>query len=267
MSEDIIETLENGVATLTFNRPEARNAMTAYMFDYLLEALPRLGANPDVRVVVITGAGGAFCAGGDVKSFAARAEGSGPASYEFNQRVDDLRNRMRVAEFIHEIPKPTIAAIPGPAAGAGLSIALACDMRIAVETAKITTAFGNIALSGDFGGSYFLTKLVGTAKARELYFMSSVLTAKEAAAEGIINKAVSEEDYEAEVQKMVSTVAARPTIAIGFMKKNLNKALYEGLKDVLDWEAVHMITNFETEDHKGAAKAFVKKEKPVFSGR
>lgn len=267
MSRDILETMKDGVATLTFNRPEARNAMTPFMFDYLLEALPRLGADPDVRVIVLTGAGGAFCAGGDVKAFAKRAEASEAPSYEFNQRVEDLRRRMEVSRYLHEVAKPTIAAIPGPAAGAGFSLALACDMRIALDTAKITSAFGNVALSGDFGGSYFLTKLVGTAKAREMYFMSTVLTGSEAEEQGIVNKAVSADDYDAEVAKMVTAVASRPTITLGFMKKNLNKALHEDLNNVLDWEAVHMITNFETEDHKGAAKAFVNKERPVFKGR
>jgi 2-(1,2-epoxy-1,2-dihydrophenyl)acetyl-CoA isomerase len=267
MSQDILETVKDGVATLTFNRPEARNAMTAYMFDYLLEALPRLNADPEVRVIVITGAGGAFCAGGDVKGFAKRADSEAEGSYDFNQRVDDLRRRMEVSRQIHELPKPTIAAIPGPAAGAGLSIALACDMRIALDTAKITTAFGNIALSGDFGGSYFLTKLVGTAKAREMYFMSTVLSGAEAAEQGVVNKAVTADEYEGAVSAMAAAVASRPTITLGFMKKNLNKALHEDLSNVLDWEAVHMITNFETEDHKGAARAFVNKEKPVFKGR
>lgn len=267
MSQDILETIENGVATLTFNRPEARNAMTTSMFDYLLEALPRLGNDSKVRVIVLTGAGGAFCAGGDVKNFAKRADATGTTSYEYNQKVDDLRRRMEVSRYLHEVAKPTIAAIPGPAAGAGLSLALACDMRIALDSAKITTAFGNIALSGDFGGSYFLSKLVGTAKARELYFMSTVLTGTEAEAMGIVNKAVSAADYDAEVSKMVTAIASRPTIALGFMKKNLNKALHEDLNAVLDWEAVHMITNFDTEDHKGAAKAFVNKERPVFKGK
>ncbi|OUR79459.1 enoyl-CoA hydratase [Alphaproteobacteria bacterium 46_93_T64] len=267
MSTDILEKFENGVATLTFNRPEARNALTRAMFDYLLEALPRLSADPSVRVVVLTGAGGAFCAGGDVKGFAAKADGEASNAYDFNQKVDDIRARMEVSRFLHEMPKPTIAAIPGPAAGAGLSVALACDMRIAVDTAKITTAFSKIALSGDFGGSYFLTKLVGTAKARELYFTGEVLTAAKAADLGIVNKAVPADVYEAEVEKFVASVAALPTIALGFMKKNLNKSLHSDLGEVLDWESVHMISTFDTEDHKGAAKAFVEKKAPVFNGR
>lgn len=254
MSQDILESFEDGVATLTFNRPEARNAMTPGMFEHLLEALPRLGSDPKVRVIVLTGAGGAFCAGGDVKGFAARANSGGAGAYDFNQKVEELRGRMEVTRLIHESPKPIIAAIPGPAAGAGFSLALACDMRIAVDTAKITSAFGNVGLTGDFGGSYFLTKLVGTAKAREMYFMSTVLTGKEAAEEGIVNKAVPAEGFEAAVKEMAKAVASRPTIALGFMKKNLNKALHEDLNELLDWEAIHMITAFETEDHKALPK-------------
>ncbi|MBE7638005.1 enoyl-CoA hydratase [Sneathiella sp. P13V-1] len=267
MTTDLLESVENGIATLTFNRPEARNALTQEMYPVLMEALPRLGADPDVRVIVITGAGGAFCAGGDVKNFAAAADGDGPAGYDFNQKVDGLRFRMQVAELIHKSPKPVIAAIPGPAAGAGLSIALAADMRIAVDTAKLTTAFAKVGLSGDFGGSYFLTKLVGTAKARELYFTGKVLTATEAEELGIVNKAVPADQYEAAVKEMATQIASMPTIALGFMKKNLNKALFDDLEQVLDWEAVHMMSCFDTEDHKGAAKAFVEKKAPVFKGR
>lgn len=267
MSDDILETFEEGVATLTFNRPEARNAMTREMFDILLEALPRLGQTPEVRAVVLTGTGGAFCAGGDVKGFAKKADANDAGGYDFNQKVDDVRHRMEVSRYLHEIPKPTIAAIPGPAAGAGLSLALACDLRIAKKSAKITTAFSNIALAGDFGGSYFLTKLVGAAKARELYFTADVLNGEQAEAMGIVSKAVDDDAYADELKAYVANIASRPTVTLGFMKKNLNKALHESLKDVLDWEAVHMITTFDTEDHKGAAKAFVAKEKPVFNGR
>ncbi|MBO6824777.1 MAG: enoyl-CoA hydratase/isomerase family protein [Sneathiella sp.] len=267
MSQDILESFENGVATLTFNRPQSRNALTQEMYKILMEALPRLGADPKVRAIVLTGAGGAFCAGGDVKSFAAAASGDGAGAYDFNQKVDGLRFRMSVTSMIHELPKPVIAAIPGPAAGAGFSIALACDMRIALDTAKLTTAFSKVGLSGDFGGSYFLTQLVGTAKARELYFSARVMTGSEAEEMGIVNKAVPAENYEAAVQEMAAQIASLPTIALGYMKKNLNKAMHSDLHSVLDAEAVHMITCFDTEDHKGAAKAFVEKKAPVFNGK
>ena len=145
MSE-LLETIEDGVATLTMNRPEARNAMGGGMLDSLLEALPRLGADNSVRCVVLTGAGGAFCAGGDVKSFAEGSSGGGkPPTQE--QRAQMLRPGFEIARLLHELPKPTLAAIPGAAAGAGLSLALACDLRIALDTAKMTTAFAKVGLS------------------------------------------------------------------------------------------------------------------------
>lgn len=267
MTKVLIETIEDGVATLTMNRPQARNAFTREMVGDLLEALPRLGADPLVRAVVLTGAEGAFCAGGDVKSFADNAGNDAPSGYDFNQKVDQLRARMDVSRYLHEMPKPTLAAIPGPAAGAGFSLALACDLRIAVDTAKMTTAFSKVGLSGDFGGSYFLTNLVGAGKARELYFTAQVLTGAEACDLGIVNKAVSAANYAAEVKAMAAQLASLPTIAIGFMKKNLNKAIHSDLNETLDWEAVHMMSTFDTEDHKGAAQAFVEKRAPEFKGR
>ena len=155
MTDHLIETHQDGITTLTLNRPEARNAMSPEMKTALIEALPRLAADRSVRVVVLTGAGGAFSAGGDVKRFAAEASASsasGREGFDLEDRVHDLRRRMEVSRYLHEMPKPTLAVIPGPAAGAGLSMALACDLRIAAETAKLTTAFSRIGLSGDYGG-------------------------------------------------------------------------------------------------------------------
>src|SRR5580658_524625 len=202
MTDHLIETFEDGVATLTMNRPEARNAMTGPMNAALAEAVKRHAGDPKTRVVVLTGAGCAFCAGGDVKGFAADTsrgagvgQGTGPS---FEQRVAGLRSGMEVVKWLHEMPKPTLAVIPGAAAGAGLSLALACDLRIAAEGAKMTTAFSKVGLAGDYGGSWFLTHLVGAAKARELYFTADVITGAEAARLGIVNKAVPAEEIEAE---------------------------------------------------------------------
>jgi 2-(1,2-epoxy-1,2-dihydrophenyl)acetyl-CoA isomerase len=180
MSQELIESIEDGVATLTLNRPEARNALTREMMTGLADALPRLAADPAVRVVVVTGAGRAFCSGGDVKGFARRAAGDGADQPSFDQKVTDLRMRMEAVRWLHEMPKPTLAVIPGPAAGAGLSIALACDLRIAADDARLTTAFAKVGLSGDFGGSYFLSTLVGASRARELYFTARLVGAEEA---------------------------------------------------------------------------------------
>ena len=189
MTQDLLETFDNGIATLTMNRQEARNALSADMMAALAEALPRLATDASVRLVVLTGAGKAFCAGGDVKRFA-RNVGSAKTAASFDQKVTDLRLRMEASRWLHEMPKPTLAVIPGPAAGAGLSLALACDMRIAADDAKFTTAFSKIGLSGDFGGSYFLTHLVGPAKARELYFSARVVRADEAHQMGMIDRIV-----------------------------------------------------------------------------
>ena len=263
MSDDLLETIEDGIATLTMNRPKARNALTSEMMAGLSSSLARLAEDPSVRVVVLTGAGGAFCSGGDVKSFAANVD----ADINLNLRMQELRRRMDVSRLLHEMPKPTLAVIPGPAAGAGFSLAMACDMRIAVDTAKLTTAFSKVGLSGDFGGSYFLTKLVGAAKARELYFTADVVLGKQAEAMGMVNKSVPEDELPGVATAMAKHLASLPTIAIGYMKKNLNMALEGSLSDVLDWEANQMVRSFETEDHKGAAKAFVEKRAPVFNGR
>ena len=266
MAQDLIESFENGIATLTMNRPEARNAFTREMMDGLSQALPRLAVDPAVRLVVITGAGNAFCAGGDVKSFAKNAAGA-PVSQTFDTKVADLRVRMDVARWLHEMPKPTLAVIPGPAAGAGLSVALACDLRIAADDAKMTTAFSKIGLSGDFGGSYFLNYLVGAAKAREMYFTGQVISGAEAARIGLVNRAVPAAQLPAAAAAWAAELAALPTVAVGYMKRNLNTALRGSLSDVLDAEAIHMIRTFETEDHKGAAVAFVEKRPPSFHGR
>ena len=266
MTQDLLQSCEGGIASLTMNRPLARNALTREMMAALAEALPRLALDPAVRLVVLTGTGDAFCAGGDVKGFAKNAAGA-LGAMSFDQKVTDLRARMEVSRWLHEMPKPTLAVIPGPAAGAGLSLALACDLRIAADDAKLTTAFSKIGLSGDFGGSYFLNHLVGAAKARELYFTGQVVRGDEAARIGLVNRAVPGAQLAAAAGAWAAELAALPTVALGYMKRNLNLGLRASLSDVLDAEAVHMIRTFETDDHKGAAVAFVEKRAPTFDGR
>ena len=266
MTDHLLETVEGGIATLTMNRPEARNALSREMMLALAEALPRLAVDPAVRLVVLTGAGAAFCSGGDVKGFARNAAGA-PVTVSFDQKVTDLRLRMESVRWLHEMPKPTLAVIPGPAAGAGLSLALACDLRICTHEAKLTTAFSRIGLSGDFGGSFFLNHLVGAAKAREMYFTGEVVSGAEAARIGLVNRAVPAADLPAAAAAWAAELAALPTVALGYMKRNLNVGLRGSLADVLDAEAVHMVRTFETDDHKGAAQAFVDKVAPRFNGR
>ncbi|WP_334129550.1 enoyl-CoA hydratase [Sneathiella sp.] len=263
MSDVLLETIEDGIATVTMNRPEARNAFTPDMMAKMTATFERLAVDKSVRAVVLTGAGDAFSAGGDVKSFAAKAG----EKVDLNNRIQELRNRMRMCTTLYEMPKPTLAVIPGPAAGAGFSLAMACDMRIAADEAKITTAFSKVGLSGDFGGSYFVTKMLGEAKTKELYFFADVLMGKDAEAIGLVNKSVPAAELPAAAAALAKRLASLPTVAIGYMKKNIATASHGTLTDVLDWEANQMIRAFETEDHKGAATAFVEKRAPEFNGR
>jgi 2-(1,2-epoxy-1,2-dihydrophenyl)acetyl-CoA isomerase len=239
--------------------------MTTEVMKGLSEAMPRLANDPAVRLVVLTGAGGAFCAGGDVKGFVNKEPGSAN-SLPFEQNVNLLRASMEVSRWLHEMPKPTLAVISGPAAGAGLSLALACDLRIAADDAKLTTAFSKIGLSGDFGGSYFLNHLVGAAKAREMYFTGEVVLGAQAVLIGLVNRSVPKDQLAQAAQAWALELAALPTLAIGYMKRNLNAGLRGSLSEVLDLEAIHMIRTFETEDHKAAAIAFVEKKLPQFLG-
>lgn len=264
MTSDLIETIENGVATLTMNRPDRRNALSGEMLTALSEALPRLADDADVGVVVLTGAGNAFCAGGDVK---AMAQGTEFADVSLEEKAQGLRRRMETSRWLHEMPKPTIAMVRGAAAGAGLSLCLACDMRIASDNARFTTAFARVGYSGDFGGSYFLTRLVGTAKARELYFTADLVDASTALELGMVNRVVPDADLASEVQALASKLAAGPRVAYRYMKRNMNAAETGGLTEMLDLEAWHHMRTGMTEDHREAAKAFVEKREPIFKGR
>lgn len=260
---DMLETRTGAVVTITMNRPERLNAITNTMLDDLIAMAGRLDQDDSVGCVVLTGAGRAFCSGGDVKSM---AEGS-EAKEGFDARARNLRRRMEVSRMIHEAPKPWIAAVRGPCAGAGLSLALACDMRIASETARFITAFAKVGLSGDFGGSYFLSQLIGTGRARELYFTGGEVRAEEALRLGIANRVVADDALEAETEAFAAEIAAGPRLAIQYMKKNMNVAERGDLAAALDAEAIHHARTGQTEDHAEAAKAFAEKRKPVFRGR
>src|SRR5881409_1495184 len=263
MAEDVLETVKDGVAVLTLNRPDRLNAMSGRMLDTLLEALPRLSSDPEVGGVVLTGAGRAFCAGGDVK---AMAEGREFGGTTLEDKAQALRSRMEVSRWLHEMPKPTIAMVRGAAAGAGMSLALACDLRVAGDTARFATAFARVGYSGDFGGSWFLTQLVGTGKARELYFTTDIVDAREARELGMVNRVVPDARLEEETLALAARLARGPRIAYRYMKRNFNAAESGTLKDLLDLEAWHHTRCGLTEDHREAAKAFVEKRDPVFRG-
>jgi 2-(1,2-epoxy-1,2-dihydrophenyl)acetyl-CoA isomerase len=264
MGTDLLEQVKDGVAVLTLNRPDRLNAMSRPMLDALLEALPRLAEDPAVGVVVLTGAGRGFCAGGDVK---AMVEGNELGGQTMEERAQALRSRMETSRWLHEMPKPTIAMMRGPAAGAGLSLAMACDLRIASDTVKLGTAFARVGYSGDFGGSYYLTQLVGTAKARELYFTADLLDAQQALGLGLVNRVVADARLEDETMALASRLARGPRVAYRYMKRNMNAAETASLKDMLDLEAWNHTRTGMTEDHREAARAFVEKREPQFKGR
>ncbi|HEY3947789.1 enoyl-CoA hydratase-related protein [Phenylobacterium sp.] len=266
-TEDLLAELDGAVLTLTLNRPQARNAMSDDMNQALARQLAAAELDPRVRCVVLTGAGQGFCAGGDVKGMNERnaGPGGGPSIDEAiaRQRV----NQRATAGKLFKMPKPTIAALPGAAAGAGLSLALACDLRIMARTAFLTTAFAKVGLAGDYGGTYFLTQLVGSAKARELYFLSERVSAEEALRLGLANWVVEPDDLAARTREVAQRLAAGPAICFRYMKENLNRAMAGEVDDCLDLEATHHVHSSRTADHKEAASAFVEKREAVFTGR
>ncbi len=261
MNDMVLQKLEGGLLTITMNRPERKNALNPEMVAGLVEAARRAADDPEVRAVLFKGAGGSFCVGGDVKSMAA-----GRAPLPFEVKMANLRRSMEVSRILHQMPKPVVAQLDGAAAGAGLSMALSCDLRVASESCKITTAFAKVGFSGDYGGTYFLTQLLGSARARELYLTSPVLTAKEAHAIGMVTKVVPDAEIDAAAHELALSLAQGPSIALGFIKRNINNAEHLPLEDCFDGEAIHHTRCSDTEDHKEAAKAFVEKRKPAFRG-
>ena len=266
-TQDLLAHLDEGVLTLTLNRPDARNAMSRAMNEALSQQLAAAELDPEVKCLVLTGAGKGFCAGGDVKGMAAAGDGTVGA-----MTIDQAIHRQRVNQRatsgkLFKMPKPTIASLPGPAAGAGLAFALACDLRIMSSTAILTTAFARVGFSGDYGGTYFLTQLVGSAKARELYFLSDRVSADEALRLGLANWVCAPEELAAKTREIALRLAKGPTVAYRYMKENLNRAMAGEVDDCLDLEATHHVHCGQTEDHREATKAFVEKREPVFKGR
>lgn len=270
-TKDLLAHVDDGVAVITMNRPDRRNAMSGGMLTAMSAALSAFETDPDVACIVLTGAGGAFCAGGDVKGMADGTGGGSTAAAgsDLDSRIHAQRISQRAtAGKLYKMPKPTIASLPGAAAGAGLSLALACDLRIASDKAVMTTAFAKVGFSGDYGGTYFLSQLVGSAKARELYFLSDRIDMAEARRLGLVNFVVSAERLETDTMLLAHRLAKGPRVAYRYMKENINRAASGAdVDDCLDLEATHHIHTGFTEDHREAAKAFVEKREPVFKGR
>lgn len=266
-TQDLLAALDAGVLTLTLNRPQARNAMSGAMTGALASQLAEAELNPAVKCIVLTGAGKGFCAGGDVKGMAASGDGTVGDNTIDGAIARQRLNQRATAGKLFKLPKPTIASLPGAAAGAGLSLALACDLRIMASNAILTTAFMRVGFSGDYGGTYFLTQLVGSAKARELYYLSERVSAEEALQLGLTNWVCEPDALSEKTREIALRLANGPSVAYRYMKENLNRAMSGEVDDCLDLEATHHIHCGQTEDHREAAKAFVEKREPVFKGR
>jgi 2-(1,2-epoxy-1,2-dihydrophenyl)acetyl-CoA isomerase len=268
VADVLYEKRPDGIAVITLNRPESMNAMGGRLLPELADRVSEAADDAGVRCVVVTGAGRAFCAGGDVKSMASpegmAARSSTGSLYHGVRGLQDLERRSSL--LLHTMPKPTIAMVNGPAAGAGLSVALACDLRIASDQARFITAFRNVALSGDFGGAYFLPRLVGMGKARELFLLSDMLDAPAALALGIINRVVPHADLEGETMALAAKLASGPTLTFARMKDNRNLAETGDLRALLDQEALNMRLSGQTNDFRAAVQAFVEKRTPEFTG-
>jgi 2-(1,2-epoxy-1,2-dihydrophenyl)acetyl-CoA isomerase len=254
------------IATLTFNRPHKLNALSPEMISQAIAALERFASDPEVGCIVVTGAERGFCAGGDVTAMNA-AHAASAAAPSFEQRVDRQSASHRLSGLLYAIPKVTIAAVNGAAAGAGLGIALACDLRIAADTAKFTTAFAKVGFGGDFGVTWPLTRLLGEAKAKELLFLSDVLTAAQALEVGLVNRVVPREQLTSAVRDLATRIATGPQVSYRYMKENVRLASTADYQTLLDREAWTQLRCGDTDDHREGAKAFVEKRAPRFKGQ
>ncbi len=264
MSDTVLYASDGAVATVTLNRPDRLNAMNNELIGAVVETLEGAASDPEIRVLILTGAGKGFCAGGDLAGF---ADGEFTIEMPIQTSIAGLRSKMRTSQILRESDMITIAAINGACAGAGFSWAMACDLRFAANTAKFATAFLNAGLSGDFGGTYTLTQIVGTAKARELYFLSERFDALEAERLGIVSKAVEPDELMSHVNGVAQQLANSAPIALRCIKENLNDATRLSFAEALDHEADRHSRCGTTDDNTEAAKAFLEKRKPVFQGR
>src|SRR3954471_3918497 len=266
-TSELLCVIRDRVAIITLNRPEARNAMSDNLTPALRAMIKTCGENPEVGALLITGAGTAFCAGGNVKGMGANRDKK-KLEMSHDERVADLQERQRLLTgALVSVRKPTIAALPGPAVGAGLAIAMACDIRIAAQSAFIATGYARIALSGDYGIAWLLTRLVGTARARELLFTGDRVDAARCEAIGLVNRVVPDDKLQAEAFALAKSLAEGPRLALRYMKDNLDEALQCECETARDHEAERLVRLTTTADHKEAVQAFIEKRKAVFAGK
>lgn len=264
MSESsVLLDVTDGVGTITLNRPEAYNSLDIATKELLLETVQRVAEDPAVRCVVLTGTGKAFCSGQDLKEHIQLLDDGG--SDALFTTVDKHYNPTVTA--LAQMPKPVVAAVNGVAAGAGASLAFACDLRIVADTAGFNLAFANVALSCDTGASYHLQRLVGRAKAIELLYFPTTVTAADALELGLATKVVPAAELAAEVGALAARLAAGPTVALGAIRQSVAYAAGHSLEESLALESAMMTKTGATADHRAAVAAFVAKQKPVFEGK
>lgn len=261
-TSELLAEIRDRVAILILNRPQARNALSAGLRRALAALIKRFEADPQVGSMLITGTGPAFCAGGDVKGM-----DQSPGEIPLEERVADLRREQRALwGALVAVRKPTVAAIQGPAAGSGLALALACDLRVAARSAVLITSFARVGLSGDSGIAWLLSRLAGISRACELMFLSERIDAPRAEALGLVNRVVPDADLQETAFALAASLAQGPTIAFGCMKDNLNHAGTTGLLESMDYEAENLIKTQQTLDHMEGVRAFAEKRKPAFKG-
>jgi 2-(1,2-epoxy-1,2-dihydrophenyl)acetyl-CoA isomerase len=267
-TNDVLAHIEDdGVGVVVLNRPERRNALSRPMLEGLAQSLGDLEESPDVGAVVLTGASGAFSAGGDVKAFAEQG-GAGGRAGTVDERIQQQRAMQHATVGrLRAMSTPTIASLPGAAAGAGLGLALACDLRVGCARTVITTAFGKVGLSGDYGTAWLLNAIVGPSRARRLMFVSERLTGAEAHAQGLLDWLVADEDLESTTLDIARSIAAGPRDAHAAMKANLLDAATHDLASAMDIEVVRHLRCAASDEHREAVQAFVEKRAPRFGER
>lgn len=263
MSDEILLQRDGAVATITLNRPRVKNAIPAEGWDVLAQRLKELSYDATVRAVIVTGAGGDFCSGADVSAMGNSGDGGSAA------RTSGLQSMRRVGECIvalHDLPVPTIAKVDGIAAGAGMNLALGCDLIVASERARFSEIFARRGLSIDGGGSWLLPRLVGLHKAKELVLLAEVIDAQQAAEIGVVNRVVPNDDLDAFVDDWATRLASGPTQALGLSKAMLNNAFAVSMAQAVQDEGRSQTLNFATHDVIEAGMAWLEKRDANFTG-